>query len=249
MALLPTIKNLLAISGLTLITLGMDVTCTQAAQITFNFAGTVSSINSGNFLNGSVTFNTQTTPIDIRGVGDQGERLFYRNAISDLTFSTGVVTRTFPSGDIQVWNDYQFCLARVGTQCLNSQSEPDRLFFTAGSSESFVQLIVSGNNQELLTSGALPTQLPLEQNIFRVDFFWDTFDDSDSIASNNIQLIRQPVPDPNALGGTAIAVTMSWWITRKRKTSCKSAIISNNAFGELPPYHSHPSITHSDTSS
>lgn len=232
MALFATIKNLLAISGLTLISLGMRVTCAQAAQVTFNFAGPVVSIKSGNFLNGSVTFNSQTTPTDIRSPGDRGERLLYNNAISDLTFSTGIVTRSFQSGSIQLRNDYQFCLARRGNQCFNYKSESDALFFAAKSPESRLSLIIIGNNQELLTSGRLPTQLPLEQNIFRVDFFWDLLDDSDSIVSNNIQLIGQPVPEPNALGGIAIAATMGWSMNRQRKIRRNSAILSNNAFVE-----------------
>lgn len=222
MASLAKVKNLLAISGLAIISLGMHKNPAQAAQVTFNFAGPVSSIvnsiSSDDFLTGSVTFNTETMPRDIRDVGDTGERLLYPGAISDLTFSAGVVTESFQSGDIQVWNDYQMCIARRGNQCLQTQSERERLYFISDSSESRVQFIILGleDNQELLTSGSLPTTLPLESNIFRVDFFWERFDALASIASNNIQLVRQPVPEPGTLGGTVFAVIMGYWLTRKR---------------------------------
>lgn len=220
MVISSTVQNLLASSGLALISVGAGITSTQAAQVTFNFAGPVVSMNSGNFVTGSVTFDTEVTPTDIRSKGDEGERLLYASAITDLTFSTGRVTQSFQGGDIQLWNDYQYCTAtREEVEgCLNPLiPETDRLFFTSNSSQSRVALIISGNNQDFLASGTLPTQLPLKEDILQVDFFWDRNDDSASIASNNIQLVKHPVPEPSHFGGTIIAATMGWWLIRKRR--------------------------------
>lgn len=175
-----------------------------AAQITFNFEGPATA-TVGDFVTGSVTFETDTLAIDIRSPFDEGERLLYANAITDLTFSVGNVTETLQTGNVQIFNDFSRCIFRSSSECFNFLDEEDTLFFIAEDSELSAQLIVSGLDQALLDRGTLPTTLPPTEEIFRVDFFVDDIvNDEFSIASNSIQLVAPPaeeVPTPASLPG------------------------------------------------
>ncbi len=173
----------------------------HAAQITFNFEGPIVS-DVGDFVRGSVTFETSTTPTDIRDPFYQGERQLYRNAIVDFTFSTGIFTRTLQRGDIQLFNNLVRCISSTSTGCQQFLEEPDRLFFLADTPELDVQLIISGLDQDLLVTGELPIAPPPEEETFRIDFFVDTLNDQVSIASNDIRLVPAPitsVPEPTSI--------------------------------------------------
>ena len=197
---------------------------TLAAQVTFNFEGPAIATEGpaativGDFVTGSVTFETNTPARDTRRPFDEGERLFYVDAITDLTFSVGNVTETFQSGDIQIFNDLSRCGFTTPSGCRRFLDEEDALFFLAENSALSAQLIVSGLDQDLLDVGTLPTTLPPIEEIFRVDFFVDdNINDEFSVSSNRIQLVGssiEEIPTPALIPGL---LGMGVAALRKRK--------------------------------
>lgn len=195
-------------------------TTAQSAQVTYEFEGPINSsgispekgeFTLGDFVTGSVTFDTNVLPVDISGFGDLGDRLLYPDAIVDFSFSTGVFEWSFQGGNIQLWNDYQRCIAKRTSPppmvCLQRQLEMERLSFEIDAStqelHTNAQLIILGNSADFLTSSLLPTTPPKDSHIYRVDLFWDVFgEETDiSIASNNIRLVRESVPEPAFIWG------------------------------------------------
>lgn len=191
-------------------------TTAQSAQVTYEFEGPIHSsgispeqgeFTLGDFVTGSVTFDTDVLPVDISGFGDLGDRLLYPDAIVDFSFSTGVFEWSFQGGNIQLWNDYQMCIAKRTSPppmvCLQRQLEMERLSFEIDAStqelyNTHAQLVILGNSADFLTSSLLPTTPPKDSHIYRVDLFWDVLGEGTdiSIASNNIKLVRESVPEP-----------------------------------------------------
>jgi len=199
-------------------------TTAQSAQVTYNFEGPIGSgeyspekgvlpFSLGDFITGSVTFDTDVLPVDVSGFGDLGDRVLYPDAIVDFSFSTGVFEWSFQGGNIQLWNDYQMCTSRHISPppmvCTQRHLQMERLSFEIDPSTPEVlttaQLIILGNSADFLTSSLLPPTPPKDSLIYRVDLFWDFYvygdGTSKSIVSNDIMLVRESVPEPALIWG------------------------------------------------
>ena len=175
-----------------------------ATLVSFEFEGPATSVAEGTYVTGKVTYDTTAPRIDIRGPFDIGDSFLYTGAITSFSFMTETVSGAYSGGDIQLWNDYERCLHVTSTGCLNYQTELERLHFQiddfADVISSSVSLILLGEDQSFLSSGNLPEMVPTE-GYFRTDFFWEyvSVDEDLLIASNDIQVIPQAIPEPGKL--------------------------------------------------
>lgn len=196
-------KNLIA--SLTALFLVFLSTACTAALVSFEFEGPVN--GEGTFVTGSITYDTTSPVNDIASPWDLGDRLLYTSAIVSFSFTTENVARSYDTGVIQLWNDYDRCVAYTSAECLLYKEETDKLFFEVNPSPTESALLIFlGTDQSLLSSGSLPESVPTE-GLWRIDFFWDDFSDGGdlSIASNNITLISEvPVPTTLALIGLGL---------------------------------------------
>lgn len=184
----------------------------QAAPVTFYFGGRIADQGIGRHVAGSITYDTAASEIvDSRGPGDLGDRLLYRNAITEWTFDTGLVSRTVTNGHIAVWNDYLRCIQPTadGGCAAPHQAEADRIMFSFDVLGEQITLILLGNwlsgdpasvLHSYLDSSALPNDIPA-LDTGRVDFFWyrETPDGFEEIASNWLDVAATPFPDPRTL--------------------------------------------------
>lgn len=169
----------------------------HAELVTFYFQGPAVTSDLGDFVTGSVTFDTSTPHTPITPL-----RYWYADAVVSLSFSTnGVagISRTFNCGDIQAWDDWSGTL--------------DLLIFFCdlGPAHSY-HLGTFG--VDMLTSLDLPTQPPVGE---RVDFHWNDELNELAVSSNSISWVRPATIDikpgnkrnainPRSRGGIWVAV-------------------------------------------
>lgn len=187
----------------------------QANLVTFQFQGPAywsADVNSDDIavlglLAGHVTYDTSVTSSSC-GIGPSYLRCDYLGAITDLSFSmlvqdVEVRALAIHQGDVGVVDDSVL---------------RDELRFTyseAPSRDFAVQLILLGADSTLLSSTDLPPALP-RGPYWRIDFFYDNFDDqpAESIGSNAIEIVSAPEPGTLALLGLGLA---GLGLARRRK--------------------------------
>lgn len=155
--------------------------------ITYRFEGPVSSTVGGTWVTGSVVFDPSVPAEDIAGSFDLGDRVVYRGAARSLTFTIAGVTRQLVNGDIQVWNDYDRCIAQTVEECLQRQSEPDRISFEFGPvNGEDGSVIAQDQTRQMLSSVVLPAEPPTGAAVIRFD--WET---SQQSVAGNVQWVYE----------------------------------------------------------
>lgn len=151
-------------------------------------------------VSGKITFDTSVVPTDIGGTGSVGERFLYQDAVTLYSFDSKFGNRTYVPGDIQVWNDYSFCISRTGPTCNQvGAPEPDRIMFTFQNALANADLNIFGNGQAYLQSAQLPTSI-LNLPTTYGEFFWFQTDNSNfQLASNHMLLSDTPFPTPTPI--------------------------------------------------
>ena len=180
--------------------LGVFLSNAKADVITFYFEGPVSSLlvvdgspvsGLGNFVTGSVTFDTSTVPTPI---GEGSDRAFYYGAVTSFSFSTNGVYGISRAYNCRYAHGQQFAQTWLRTK--------DALYFYCERFLSSVLSTVSTHiqistfGQDMLPSLDLPTEPP---NGERVDFFWyehhkGAEEFSYEISSNDIRWVYPSIP-------------------------------------------------------
>jgi hypothetical protein len=180
--------------------LGVFLSNAKADVITFYFEGPVSSVfvvdgslvsGLGNFVTGSVTFDTSTVPTPF---GEGSDRAVYYGAVTSFSFSTNGVYGISRAYNCRYAHGQQWAQTWLGTK--------DALYFYCERFLSSVLSTVSTHiqistfGQDMLPSLDLPTEPP---NGERVDFFWYEHHEgaeefSYEISSNDIRWVYPSIP-------------------------------------------------------
>lgn len=180
-------------------------TASRAESVTFYFGGTVGPYDRQ--VAGSLTYETATPSSDARRPFDTGERLLYAGAVTDISFASPIASRVYSGGDALTYNDYQYCGSYNAVQCLRHQPEDDRVDFRwqPSAGDSF-QLVLTGDAQSFLASGALPNSV-VGLPALRASLYWFGLTSNYELAGN-VSIAAVPFPQPSPIPEPLAALLM-----------------------------------------